>query len=776
MSIARIGVVGAGVMGGGIAAHAANAGAEVLLLDRVAAGAADRNAIAAGALQALAKADPAPFMTKAAARRIRPGNIEDDLESLAGCDWIIEAVVEDLAVKRDLYAALETVLRPGMAVSSNTSTIPLARLTEGRGADFRRAFLITHFFNPPRYMRLLELVAGPETDPEIVARVARFADLRLGKGVVVCRDTPGFIANRIGAMWMEAAVQAALAEGLTVEEADAIAGRPMGVPKTGVFGLLDLVGIDLMPKVAASLLESLPADDPYRRVRRPVPLLDRMIAEGLTGRKGKGGFYRLARDPSGGRSKQRIDLTTGTYAAAERPRIPAVEAARSGGLPALLADPGPHGRFAATMLGETLAYAAALVPEIAPDIASVDRAMRLGYGWEKGPFELIDAVGPGWLAAWLNGRGRIVPPLLARAVEQGGFYRVVEGRLEQLAPDGLWIPVARPEGVIELADVKRAGPPLLANRSAALWDLGDGITCLEFTTKRNTLDEGVLEMIERGLALTARAHRAMVIYNDGPDFTLGANLGLALFAANVAAWDEIEMLVAAGHRVYAALARAPVPVVVAPAGLTLGGGCEMLLHAPAVQAHAETYCGLVEAGVGLVPAWGGCLRMLQRARLHPPHGPVAPVLRVFETIALAKVARSAFEARTLSFLRPEDGITMNRDRLLADAKARALAMAEAGWTPPEPPDPLHLPGEAGRLAIGLGVEALRRQGRVTPHDEVVAEALARLLSGDGCDVLDAVDEAAMHGLERRHFMALIRTEATLARIAHTLDTGKPLRN
>jgi 3-hydroxyacyl-CoA dehydrogenase len=799
MTIRRVAVIGAGVMGGGIAAQVANAGVPVLLLDIVRKGAANRNEVAERALAAMKKADPAPFMTEAAAARVTIGNIEDDLDQLAACDWIVEAVVEDLGAKRRLYADLERVMKPGVIVSSNTSTMPLRLLVEGRTEAFRRGFLITHFFNPPRYMRLLEIVTGPDTDPALAARIEDFADVRLGKGIVHAKDTPGFVANRIGALWLEAAYHAALAEGLTVEEADAVAGRPMGVPKTGVFALLDLIGIDLMPKVAASLLATLPADDPYRSVNRPLPQIERMIAQGLTGRKGKGGFYRLAKGPDGARIKESLDLATGAYAPSRTPEIAAIAAAKAGGLPALVGSPDRHGRFAATVLGETLSYAAHLVPAVADDIVAVDRAMRLGYAWGQGPFELIDAVGPAWLADWLGARGRPVPPLLAKAVAAGGFYAVVDGRLTYLTVDGERAPVARPAGVIELADIKRAGPPLAKNRSAALWDLGDGVTCLEFTTKRNTFDDGVLELLERGIALTAQRFRAMVVYNDGPDFSLGANLGLALFAANVAAWDQIELLVAAGQRAYRALRTAPVPVVVAPAGMALGGGCEILLHAPAVQAHAETYCGLVETGVGLVPAWGGCTEMLHRASAPPrpaprypdsvrallaqaaaqrdrPGGPMPPVMRVFETIALARVAKSAFEAQELLYLRSSDGITMNRDRLLADAKARALAMAEQGWTPPAEPEPLHLPGETGRLALGLGVEALRLQGKATPHDLVVAAGLSRVLTGGDTDMLDPVPADTLLRLEREVFMTLVRTEGTLARIAHTLETGKPLRN
>ncbi|HEY9348866.1 MAG TPA: 3-hydroxyacyl-CoA dehydrogenase family protein, partial [Inquilinus sp.] len=370
MDIKQVAVIGAGVMGSGIAAHFANAGVPVLLLDIVPKGATNRNAVAEGALARMAKADPAPFMSKAAVRLVTPGNTEDDLDKLAGCDWIVEAVLEDPAVKQDLYARIEKVMKPGAAVSSNTSTIPLAILTEGRSEAFRRGFLITHFFNPPRYMRLLELVTGPETDPALVADIRSFADLRLGKGVVDCKDTPGFIANRIGTYWIQSAVNAAFDLGLTVEEADAVAGRPMGVPKTGVFGLIDLVGLDLMPHIAKSLLATLPKDDPYREIYRVEPAIEKLIAEGYTGRKGKGGFYRLSKAVDGSRVKESIDLKTGAWAKSDKPKLDSIDAARSGGLKTLVAFDDKTGQYAARVLGQTLSYAAGLVPQIADTVVA----------------------------------------------------------------------------------------------------------------------------------------------------------------------------------------------------------------------------------------------------------------------------------------------------------------------------------------------------------------------------------------------------------------------
>jgi 3-hydroxyacyl-CoA dehydrogenase len=774
MAIERAAVIGAGVMGAGIAAHLANAGIPVDLLDIVPEGAKRRSAVAEGALEKLKKAKPAAFMQRRAARLVIPGNVEDDLGRLAEADWIIEAVIEDLGIKRDLYTRIEAVRKPGSIVSSNTSTIPLAALVEGLPERFAGDFLITHFFNPPRYMRLFELVTGSGTRPEAVATIRDFADRRLGKGVVDCHDTPGFIGNRIGIYWLQCAVSEALAMGVPVEEADAVLGRPAGIPKTGVFGLLDLVGLDLMPHVLASMQQRLADDDPFHDVFTVPDLVQRMIADGYTGRKGKGGFYRLNRD--GGRKvKEVIDLVTGDYAPAQRPRVAAVAVARSGGLRALVEHDSDAGRYAWRVLARTLAYAARLVPEIADDIVAVDEAMRLGYNWTYGPFELIDRLGSGWFAERLGEEGLTVPALLETAAGRP-FYRVESGRSEYLGTDGDYHPVQRPAGVLLLADLKRIAQPLARNGSASLWDLGDGVLCVEFHTKMNALDPDVLVMLRTAIDTVGKGHRALVIYNEGEQFSAGANLGLVMFATNLAAWSQLEAMLREGQETYQALKRAPFPVIGAPSGLALGGGCELLLHCDAVQAHAESYIGLVEVGVGVIPAWGGCKELLLRAvrDRRTPRGPMPPVSRAFETISLAKVATSAAEAQELGFLGPDDGITMNRDRLLADAKAKALALAEA-YRPPEPAT-LTLPGPSGKAALDMAVHGFRLQGKATAHDVVVGDALAGVLSGGATDPTEEVDETQLLALERHGFMRLLREPATQARIEHMLETGKPLRN
>jgi 3-hydroxyacyl-CoA dehydrogenase len=771
--IRKVGVIGAGTMGAGIAAHVANAGVPVVLLDIVPNGGKNRNALAQAAMVKLRTAEPAAFMHDAAAKLIETGNLEDDLGKLADCDWIIEAVLERADIKQALYRKLEAVRRPGSAISSNTSTIALKVLTEGMSEAFRRDFLITHFFNPPRYMRLLEVVAGPQTASDVVAAVAGFADVVLGKSVVRCEDSPGFIANRLGIYWLQLALVGAIDQGLTVEEADAIVGPPMGIPKTGVFGLMDLVGIDLGPQVNASMRGVLPKSDAFHGIDRDVPLIGRMIEQGLTGRKGKGGFYRLDRS-GGGRSLMAIDLKTGEYRPEQKPMLPEIGAAGRD-LRMLFASPGKAGTYAFRVLAQTIAYAATLIPEAAASIADIDEAMRLGYAWRWGPFELADKLGSAWLVERLTEQDMTVPKLLASAAGKT-FYRVEGGKRQFLGLDGGYHDVVRAPGVLLLEDLRLAAKPVLKNGSAALWDIGDGVACFEFTSKSNSLDDKTIELLGQSIELVRQKFKALVIYNEASNFSLGANLGLALFAANIAAWGEIDKMIAAGQQVYKSLKYAPFPVVAAPAGMALGGGCEIVLHADAVQAHAETYLGLVECGVGLIPGWGGCGEMLARWRAEPkmPRGPMPAPAKVFEGVSTADVSKSAHQAMEKKFLRPTDGISMNRDRLLADAKQRALSLVD-GYAPPEPPE-FVLPGASGRVGLNAAAAGFHRRGLATDHDLVVADALAEVLCGGDTDIIDTLTEQQMLDLERRAFMRLARTGPTLARIEHTLETGRPLRN
>ncbi len=772
-SIKRVAVLGSGVMGAGIAAQVANAGVPVLLLDIVPKDAQDRNSVAAGAVAKMLKTEPAPFMSERAAKLITIGNLEDDLAKVAECDWIVEVIIERLDIKQDLYRKLDAVRRPGTPISSNTSTIPLGSLVEGMPDAFKRDFLITHFFNPPRYMRLLEVVAGPHSDPALVEMVSRFADVAMGKSIVACKDSPGFIANRLGIYWMQAGILEAIDGGLTIEEADAVMGRPLGIPKTGIFGLLDLVGIDLGPHINASLAGLLPKSDAFHAVNRDVPLITKMIKDGYTGRKGKGGFYRI--DKSNGRKdKQAINLTSGEYLAVQAPEIGELKGAEKN-LRGLMASKSKVGRYAWNVMGRVLSYAASLVPEAAEEIVAIDEAMRLGYNWKLGPFELIDKIGPAWLAKALAEDGIAVPPILAKVGEQS-FYRIENGKRRFFGLDGAYHDLVRPDGVLLLEDIKLNAKPLLKNASASLWDIGDGVACLEFTSKSNSIDDQIMALLHQSIKLVKDKMKALVIYNEGSNFTVGANLGLALFAANIAAWQQIEQTVAIGQDTLKAMKYAPFPVVSAPAGMALGGGCEILLHSDAVQAHAETYAGLVECGVGLLPGWGGCKEMLVRWQTNKkfPRGPMPAAAKVFEMVSTATVSKSAAQARDMLILREGDAISMNRYRLLADAKAKALSLVE-GYRPPEPVT-LKLPGAAGRVGMDGAVAGFHRRGLATKHDVTVAGGLAEVLSGGPCDPIDDLGEDDILRLERKHFMRLLKTPATLARIEHTLETGKPLRN
>ena len=597
----------------------------------------------------------------------------------------------------------------------------------------------------------------------------------LGKTVIRCKDTPGFIGNRIGVYWMQAAFTEAFDANIPIEEADLAMGRPLGIPKTGIFGLADLVGIDLLPYVAGSLRKALPADDAFHAIDRDFPRIQTMIETGYTGRKGKGGFYRLNK-ADGARIKEAIDLATGEYHTAARPRLEAVDAARKGGPRALFEGDEPAAGWSWRVMSKTLAYAASLVGEIADDITQIDAAMKLGYAWKWGPFELLDKIGPAWFRQRLAAAGDTVPSLLEK-VGDGTFYRVEDGRLQFLTVDGSYRDVERPDGVTLLEDVKRAAEkPLLKNGGASLWDLGDGVACFEIHTKMNAIDPDVLDLLNKSIGLIEKEMKALVLYNEGSNFSVGANIGLALFAANTAVWPMVEDMVAKGQKTYRKLKYAPFPVVAAPSGMALGGGCEICLNADAIQAHAETYMGLVEVGVGVIPGWTGTTEMLTRWMTNKkrPGGPMPAITKVFEAIGMAEVAKSAQQAKEMLFLRENDGITMNRDRLLAEAKAKAIAMTE-GYQPPEPVE-ISLPGPTAKVAMGMAVDGFRLQGKATAHDVVVADELATILSGDGTDITETVAEDDLLKMERKAFMKLIKTPATLARIEHMLETGKPLRN
>ncbi len=775
-TIQTVAVIGSGVMGSQIAAHATNAGKQVLLLDIVPKGATDRNQLAKAAIERMQKAEPSPFMHSKNIKLLTPGNLEDDLGKLAEADWIIEAVLEDPQIKSDLYKKIDGARKAGSIVSSNTSTIPLKALIDGQSSAFAADFLITHFFNPPRYMRLLELVVGSQTRPEAVALIRDFGDRELGKGVVICKDTSGFIANRLGVFFLQSAVNAAIDTGVTVEEADAIFSKPFGMPKTGVFGLLDLIGLDLMPHIAKSLTSGLAKDDAYHAVNREHVLINRMIADGYTGRKGKGGFYRL-NTAGGGKVKESINLKTGEYLPENKPRLAVLEEAGKN-LRAICDSPDKIGVYAWTVLSAALCYAITNAMQIADDIVAVDTAMRLGFNWTYGPFELIDRLGVDWFIAKLERENRAVPVFLRQAAGKG-FYRTEQGHLEYMTPEGDFAPVVRPHGVLLLADIKRAKKPESKNGSASLWDVGEGVLCLEFTSKMNTIDPDIFAMMRKAIEMIGDGKgrwKGLVVYSEADNFSVGVNLGLALFALNLAFYPMVEDLIKQGQATYQAIRFAPFPTVAAPFGMAFGGGCEMILNSSAVQAYAESYIGLVEVGVGVVPGWGGCAQMLGRA-FHAKKrfgGPIPPVSQVFEMISMARVSKSAADARDMMILREHDGITMNRDRLLFDARAKVLELVK-DYKPPEP-WVMNLPGPTGKAALNLAIEGYKLLGKALPHDVTVAKSLASVLCGGTHDFTATTTEAEVLELEQREFMKLIKTPETMARIEHTLKTGKPLRN
>ena len=777
MAIEKVAVIGAGVMGAAIAAHVANAGIPAVLLDIVPNGADNRNVLAEGAVKTMLKTKPAPFMHKKNARLITTGNLEDNLDLLADCDWIVEAIIERPDLKQDLYKKVDAVRKAGSIVTSNTSTIPLKTLMDGLSVDLQKDFAITHFFNPPRYMRLFELVAGEHTRPDAIEALHQFADVKLGKEVVNCYDTPGFIGNRIGIYWSFVAIKSAFDLGMTVEEADAVCGKPMGIPSTGIFGLGDLTGIDLGPKVNASMLNELPASDPfcqeYDADHPMVATITKMIDDGYTGRKGKGGFYRINKE-GGGKVKEARDLKTGEYAKAQKPRLASVKAARKG-LRALIETDDVGGKYAWAILSKVISYSAALVGEISDDIIAIDNAMKTGYAWKYGPFEQLDQMGNQYFVDRLEAEGMPVPEFLKKIgdrplyKEEGtdALYMTTEG-------DYAVVPVA--EGAWMLADIKRGNEPIMSNRGASIWDLGDGVACLELHTKMNSIDQDIVTMLGQAAKIDKKGFKALVIGHDADNFSVGANVGVVLFAANAAMWPVIENSISEGQNALMKLKYAPFPVVAAPAGMALGGGCEIVLAADAVQAHSESYMGLVEVGVGVLPGFGGCKELTFRAMANKkrPNGAMPALSGVFEAISTAKVATSAAEARDMLILRDGDGVTMNRKRVLADAKKKALELAE-GYEVPEQVE-INLPGPTAAAAFDMAVGGFVTAGKATAYDAVVGGQVARVLSGGDTDITQPITEKKMLQLEQQGFMTLLRNHKTLDRIEHMLTTGKPLRN
>ena len=776
-SIKKVAVIGSGVMGAGIAAHCANAGCEVLLLDIVPDGTSDRNSLSKNALNKMQKSNPEMLMIKENSKLITPGNIEDHLSNLNTYDWVIEVIIENLEIKRKLYKDIAENIGDETILSSNTSTIPRSELISDMSPSLSSRFLITHFFNPPRYLPLLEVVSGPEVNKEILNRFCTFADLYLGKRVTMCNDSPGFIGNRLGIYFIQRAFKATIDHGLTIEQADAMLGIPIGLPKTAVFSLMDLVGIDLIPHVTGSLISHLQKNDPFHDIAGAgKETVASMIEEGYTGRKGKGGFYRLNRE-SGKKVKEARNLISGEYNTAQRRAgYPSAKMGKRG-LSAIMDCDDKGSDFVTDVLLDSLSYAAYIVPEVSDDIYAIDGAMKVGYNWKNGPFEMMDSIGIKSMVQRLQESNRNVPPFLSLALEKGSFYNIEDGEITRLSPDGDMVIVDRSEEILTVADLKRRGKPLKRNSSASIWDMGDDVLLVEYHTKMNAMDPMNMEMLLNAVDMAENDDwKGVVIGNDAPNFCAGANLGLALFAANLAAWKELDDFIGLGQDTYQTLKFSEVPIVAASSGLCLGGGAEVLMHCDAVQAHSESYVGLVEVGVGIIPAWGGCKEYLGRLKEFGlvPNGPMGAVMKAFEVIGTAQVAKSAEQARKMGFLSPIDRVTMNRDRLLADAKKLLIEISN-DYIPPEPRT-YSLPGISGKVALQLAVNDLALSGKVTPHDIIVTNALAGILSGGDTDITDLLNEDDILAMEKETIVRLAKNTDTLDRMQHMLETGKPLRN
>jgi 3-hydroxyacyl-CoA dehydrogenase len=769
-------VLGAGTMGAQVAAHLVAQGIEVALLD-LPAPPPGRSALAQRAIENLKKLKPSPLALAEEASLIRPGNFEDDAGRLADADWVFEAVVEDLEVKRQLLARVAGAVSGTALVTSNTSGLGIGAMAAGLPPGLRPRFFGTHFFNPPRYLKLLETIPGPDTDLARLAAFEAFAERVLGKGVVRCKDTPNFIANRIGSYAFGAALQALVELDLTIEEVDALSGPAIGRARSATFRTADIAGIDVCVRVAENLYQAV-ANDPEREVFAVPAFMKAMLERGWLGEKKGAGFYRKE-----GKEIRTLDWKTLEYRERRKPQLPALDAAQSlpdlaARLQQLVAGKDKAGQFLWRVLSRSCLYAASLVPEIADDVASIDRAMEWGYGWGLGPFRTMDALGVAAFVARARGDGRAVPPLLEELLASGrkAFYDREDGRTTVYGPGGVTAVPERP-GVLELPALKARGAVLKRNPGASLLDLGDGVALLEFHSKLNTLGADSFSMLASGLKEARTLFDALVVGNQGEQFSVGANLMLVLLAVQEEEWDELELQVRQFQQANLALKHAEIPVVVAPFGLTLGGGCEIALHGARLRVSAETYMGLVEAGVGLVPAGGGtkelALRALERCAEVPGADPFPFVKRAFETIAFAKVSGSGAEALRM-FGREGDSVSPNPDRLIADAKQVALGLARAGWRPPRPREAVAL-GRPALATFKAGIHNALRAAQISEHDALVATKVATILCG-GDRQPGTVTEQQLLDLEREAFLSLLGTPKTLARIQHTLKEGKPLRN
>ena len=798
-------VLGAGTMGSRIAAHFANAGLPCILLDIVPpnlpadAPAAERNKIVRAGLDAAKKSKPAAFFTAALGERVAIGNFDDDLARCSEADWIIEVVAENLDIKRKLLSRVAQFRKPGAIVTTNTSGLPVHLIAEGMSEEFQQHWAGTHFFNPPRYLKLVEVIPGPKTSSEVIETLSEFCDRRLGKGVVVAKDTPNFIANRIGTFSMLSALRLMGMLGMTVEEVDACTGPAVGWPKSATFRTADLVGLDVLVHVVKNIYETAPNDESRESYKVPV-LVEEMVKRGWLGDKTGQGFYKKVKG-TGEKEILTLDVNTMEYRPRQKAKFASLEMGKAiedtrERLRALVGPvlEGQKGDKAQQFLWDGLSgmclYAARRVPEISDNVADVDRALRWGFGWELGPFEILDAIGVKEFAAQLQKEGRALPPIIEKVLASGrrGFYESEKGITTVFDVSGGGAKkVEEPKGVIILKSLKDARREIERNSGASLIDLGDGVVCCEFHAKMNAIGADLIAMLHKGLKRLENDFEAMVIANQAVNFSVGANLMLVLVAAQEQEWDELHMAVKQFQNINLAIKYARKPVVAAPQGMALGGGCEVSLHSAKIQAAAEAYIGLVEVGVGLIPGGGGTKEMLIRANEHAAGGEDLDLFHalkpIFEAIAMAKVGTSAEECRDLGYLRREDGVSMNRDRLVGDAKEVALSLVRGGykplaasWQEGAQTTQIKVLGEQFLAAAKLAIHMMLRGGYASEYDAHVSRKLANILAGGALTAPQMVSEQYVLDLEREAFVSLCGEKKTQERIAHTLKTGKPLRN
>jgi 3-hydroxyacyl-CoA dehydrogenase len=795
-------VLGAGTMGARIAAHFANAGLPCLLLDIVPkdAAPADRNKIVAAGLEAAKKSKPAAFFTPALASKISIGNFEDDLARIANADWIIEVVAENLDIKRTLLSKVAAVRKPGSIITTNTSGLPVHLIAEGLPEEFQQHWAGTHFFNPPRYLKLVEVISGPKTSREVLDTLADFCDRRLGKGVVFAKDTPNFIANRIGTFSMLNALRLMSTLGMTIEEVDACTGPAVGWPKSATFRTADIVGLDVLTHVVTNIYETAPHDESRESYKVPA-LVEEMAKRKWLGDKTGQGFYKRVKGGAGEREILTLDVNTMDYRPRQKARFASIDAGKTidetrDRLRALVTTifDGQKGdkaqQFIWGGLSEMCLYAGRLMPEISDRIVDVDRAMRWGFGWELGPFETVDALGLPAFAEQIKKEGRSLPAIFEKALSTGrkSFYESEKGTTAvfDLATRATQ-KVEEPADILILKNLKEAGREVERNSGASLIDLGDGVVCCEFHSKMNAIGADLIAMIHKGIKRLDTDFEAMVIANQATNFSVGANLMLVLVGAQEQEWDELHMAVKQFQNVNLAIKYALKPVVAAPQGMALGGGCEISLHSAKIHAAAESYSGLVETGVGLIPGGGGTKEMLIRANENAVSGEDLDLFHtlrpVFENIAMAKVGTSAEECRELGYLRRDDRVSLNRDRLVADAKQTALAMARSGWKPAAAnwqegaqSTQIKVLGESFLAAAKMVIHLMVRGGYASDYDAHVARKLANILAGGALSAPQLVSEQYLLDLEREAFVSLCGEKKTQERIAHTLKTGKPLRN